>query len=364
MAEEQDNTQKTEDPTQKKLEESHKKGDVAKSQEVRHWTVLVAAAIALASVGDSTARSIRDSLKIFIAKSHALPADGHGILNAIWDLGVNIFLALSIPLGIIILGGFAGAALQHKPLWTAERIKPKLEKISPLKGLKRLFSANSLMEFAKTLAKFVIVALVAFTILWPERDRLATMMTVSIDDVVALISGLALKVLLGVVAVMTVIAIIDVIFQRHQHHEKLKMTKQEVKDEHKQLEGDPQVKARLRQIRMEKSRKRMMAAVPESDVVITNPTHYAVALKYEHGVMDVPILVAKGTDAVAARIRALAEEHGIAIVENPALARALFATVELEEEIPSDHYQAVAEVIGYVLRLRQAGRNPYGAYKM
>ena len=159
----------------------------------------------------------------------------------------------------------------------------------------------------------------------------------------------------GVIAVMTVVAFLDVLFQRYQHTKKLRMTKQEVKDEFKQLEGDPQVKARLRQIRMEKARQRMMAAVPEADVVVTNPTHYAVALKYEHGTMEVPVLLAKGTDAVAQRIRALAEEHAIPLVENPPLARTLFATVDIDEEIPPEHYQAVAEVIGYVMRLRRSG---------
>ena len=355
MAEEQDDAQKTEEPTHKKLEEAHKKGDVARSQELKHWFMLVAGAIALAVSGSYAAGQINDILARYLAAIHTLPTDGAAMADGVFALINQIAVALALPLTIVVIGALAGSMVQHKPLFTFEKVKPKWSKISPLAGLKRMFSANNFNEFGKTVAKFAIVAVMTFLIVMPERDRLETVVTMPTADMVSLVATLAFRVMAGVIAVMTAVAFLDVLFQRYQHTKKLRMTKQEVKDEFKQLEGDPQVKARLRQIRMEKARQRMMAAVPEADVVVTNPTHYAVALKYEHGTMEVPVLLAKGTDAVAQRIRALAEEHAIPLVENPPLARTLFATVDIDEEIPPEHYQAVAEVIGYVMRLRRSG---------
>ena len=365
MAEEQqqDDAQKTEEPTQKKLDDAHKKGDVARSQELKHWSILAAVAIVVGATGDQTVRSLGDLLSGFMARSHKVPADGGAILNVIRELGGDILATLAVPLTILVIAALLGSMIQHKPVFTAEKIKPKLNKISPMTGLKRMFSSHSLMEFAKTLFKFVTVAAVAIFIVWPERSRLEHMVTLPLNDVMALTGVLAFRLIVGVVIVMTAIAAADLLFQRAQHTKKMRMTKQEVKDEHKQMEGDPHVKARLRQIRMERSRRRMMAAVPEADVVITNPTHYAVALAYDQAAMAAPKLVAKGADRVAQKIRELAEEHDIPLVENPPLARAIHAGVELDEEIPPEHYQAVAEIISYVMRLARGERVRPPAYE-
>ena len=182
------------------------------------------------------------------------------------------------------------------------------------------------------------------------RDHFGAM---AVDDMLAMVRLVAAKVIVGVLTVMTVITLIDVIYQRFMHTKELRMTKQQVKDEHKQSEGDPLIKSRLRQIRVERARKRMMAAVPEADVVITNPTHFAVALKYDQKSMEAPRVVAKGVDNVALRIREVAEENDVAVVENPPVARALHASVDIDQEIPPEHYKAVAEIIGYVMRLKQ-----------
>lgn len=350
MAEDQDEFQKTEEPTQKKLEEAHKKGDVARSQEVRHWFMLVAATIALATTGPYSLGRIKDSLGAFIANSDNVLGQPAEVVAAVGSLIVTVALATALPIGFLIVGGLAGSFLQHRPVFSHEKMIPRFSKISPISGFKRLFSVHALMEFLKTIFKFSIVAAVAIAVVWPSKEILTQLMTISTFEAVSVINSYILKMLIGVTVVMTIIAAIDMGFQRFQQTKKLRMTKQEVKDEFKQLEGDPHVKARIRQIRMERARQRMMTAVPEADVVVTNPTHFAAALKYEHGNMQVPVLLAKGLDFIALKIREIAEEEGIPIVENPPLARALYDTVDIGEEIPPKHYKAVAEVIGFVLR--------------
>ncbi|NQU70435.1 MAG: flagellar biosynthesis protein FlhB, partial [Rhodospirillales bacterium] len=234
----------------------------------------------------------------------------------------------------------AANLVQHKPLFTAERMKPKLSKISVFKGAKRLFSIRALVDFAKGILKLVIVASVVVWLVFPEWERLDLVMTLEFIDVLHLMQALALRILMGVVVIMAFIAGLDFMFQRAQHLKRQRMSKQDIKDEMKQSEGDPMVRARIRQIRSERARRRMMASVPTADVVVTNPTHYSVALKYNDDTMNAPVVVAKGIDAVAQRIRKVAEENDIPLVENPPVARALYATVEIDDEIDPEHYQA------------------------
>ncbi|GAK34326.1 flagellar biosynthesis protein FlhB [Iodidimonas nitroreducens] len=360
MAEgDQDDAQKTEEPTARKLEEAVKKGDFPQSQELKHWMMLVAGAFAFLFTSDLAVRTIRSETAGFLAHAHEIPMDGYAVLGMMRDVGGNILLVLLLPLAVLMIGAFAGNLVQNKLVFTAEKIKPKLDKISPLAGAKRMFSAQRVADFLKTLAKLLIVSIVVGLILWPEAETLVTLVREPLITTTAVIVSLSVKAMFGVIGAMTLVAGIDYIFQQTQHTKKMRMTKQEVKDEHKQMEGDPMVKQRLRQVRMEKSRKRMMAAVPQASVIITNPTHFAIALKYSHGDMDVPVVIAKGVDAVAFRIRAVAEEHAIPLVENPPLARALYASTEVDDEIPADHYQAVAQIISYVLRLRRDGRASY-----
>jgi flagellar biosynthetic protein FlhB len=218
-------------------------------------------------------------------------------------------------------------------------------------GLKRLFSKTSLVNFTKSLAKLVIVSTVIFLIVWPNKDRLDSLMSLEPTMLMDVIHEMAVKVMIGVVSILSIVAAADFAWQKHTWREKQRMTVKEVRDEHKQMEGDPQVKAKLRQVRLERGRQRMMQNVPRAAVVITNPTHYSIALEYEQG-MDAPICVAKGLDDVAFKIREIAEENNIPIVENPPLARAPHASVDIDGTIPTEHYKAVAEVIGFVMRLR------------
>ncbi|MBI1263099.1 MAG: flagellar biosynthesis protein FlhB [Rhizobiales bacterium] len=350
MADDNDQ-EKTEEPTSKKLEDAQKKGDVVKSQEINNWFVMVGAALAIGMMGTSTAGGILGGLRVFLASPEAIPMDQEH-LRLIWsDVGQIALKAVMMPLGILLVFALAGNVVQHAPVFTSENMKPSFSKISPMKGLERLFGPKSLMNFAKSLIKFFVVGTVALLIVWPERDRLGLMMTWDVAELLPMVRAMTLKLFAGVISVMTIVAALDYLFERMQWMKKQRMSVQEVRDEYKQMEGDPKVKAKLRQIRSERGRRRMMSNVPKATVVITNPTHFAVALLYEKG-MGAPICVAKGADAVAFKIREIAQENDVPVVESPPLARALFATVEIDQEIDPEHYKAVAEVIGYVMRLK------------
>lgn len=352
---ETDQHEKTEEPTQKKLEDARKKGDVPKSQEVTSWFMMLAATCLVMIFSRDLASGLAVKLRGVLANAHTITLDGVGLQNFSYWVGGALLSAVAIPFLIMCISAIASNLLQHGILLTFDPITPKLSKISPMAGFKRLFSMNSLVNFAKSLVKLVVVAAIIILIIWPDRDMLDAMLGLDPIPMMNLTLQLSGKILLGVMAVLTIIAAMDYAFQRHQWWERQRMTVKEIRDEYKQQEGDPQVKAKLRQVRAERSRQRMMAAVPDASVVITNPTHYSIALKYEEG-MGAPVCVAKGVDAVALRIREVAGEHNIPLVENPPLARSLHATVEIDEEIAPEHYKAVAEVIGYVMRLRKEKR--------
>jgi len=354
MAEE-DESQKTEEPTAKKLRDAAEKGEVASSQEMKTLVMLLAAALMLAAYADFIANSIVGNLQVFMSRAHEISSDETGMLKVLAGLMQNLLMIMMLPFGIFIVAAVISNRTQHKFTFTGEKLKPDLKNLSPMKGIKKIFGKRFFVEFGKINGKLITVGGVIAIIVYPERSRLDTIMTLPPIEILALVHMMAIKLLVGVIIIMLIIAALDFSFQKYQHHKKLKMTKQEVKDENKQSDGDPKVKARLRQIRFDRHAQRMMAAVPRADVVITNPTHYAVALEYKHETMEVPILIAKGIDEVALRIRERAEEYDIPILENPPLARALHASVEIDEEIPPDHYKAVAAVISQILKLRRAG---------
>jgi flagellar biosynthetic protein FlhB len=355
MAEENDDSQKTEEPSQKRLDEAREKGNVAASREVNHWFMIAAATLFVAMLAPATLQDISDALRPFLEMPDQIAADAGNLRQVTLQTFGRLLSATMIPLVLVVAAALASGFLQHGFVFSSESIKPKLEKISPFAGAKRMFSSRSLTEFVKGLLKLAVAGAVGFALVWPALGELDMMVQAELPVILDMTRSLALRLMAGVLASMTVIAGLDYLYQRMQHIKKLRMTKQEVKDEYRQTEGDPMVKGRLRQIRMERSRKRMMAQVPSSDVVITNPTHFAVALKYEAVSMQAPRVVAKGADLVAARIRELARENDVPVVENPPLARALYATVDLDAEVPPEHYKAVAEVIGYIMRLRRRG---------
>ncbi len=353
MAEEsQDEAQKTEEPTQKRIEDARKKGQVAVSREVNHWFMILAGAASVMLLVPTMMTDLRILFVRFVGQPHMIPTDFNSLHAMTADLLAAVALILFPMALFLVLAALLAGLVQNGLVFAPEGLKPKLEKISLQKGVKRLFSSRSLAEFVKGVVKLVVVGVVGAMLMIPEFNRIEELPTLSIIDSLGLLHTLAVKLLIGVLAIVSLIDSIDLLYQRMMHTKQMRMSRHEIKEELKQTEGDPIVRGRLRQIRRERAQKRMMAAVPDAAVVVTNPTHYAVALKYELEEMAAPMVVAKGADHVARRIREVAEENDVPILENPPLAQALFAGVEIGEEVPEQHYKAVAEIISYVLKLK------------
>ncbi len=352
MAEEDDG-ERSQDPTQKHLDEALERGDVVKSQEVSTWFVMAGGTLIVMAFSGSMTTGVMTTLRGLLANSYDIPVQGPGFIEVIARIGREVAFAIGVPMLLLMLAALGGNLIQHRLVWSAEGLKPKFSKISPMEGFGRLFSKQALLNFGKGLAKLALVDAVMATLLWPQRDRLESLVTVDPVALLPMVHSLSVNMLTTVVAILFLIAAGDYFLQYQQWYERQKMSVREIKDEYKQTDGDPAVKGKIRQIRQARARKRMMAQVPKASVVITNPTHFAVALQYERG-MNAPICVAKGVDLIARRIREMAEAHEVPIVENPPLARALHASVEIDQEIQPEHYKAVAEVIGYVMRLNRA----------
>jgi flagellar biosynthesis protein FlhB len=354
MAEEdRHDTDRTEDPTQKRLEEALRRGDVAKSQEVSTWFIIAGATLILVAFSGSMVGGLSTSLRGVVANAHDIPMNGQGTLAIAYRLGAETFAAVGLPLLLLMLVALAGNLIQHRLVWSVEPLRPALNKISPIAGMRRLFSKQALVNFAKGLAKLVIIGAVMAALMWPQRHRLETLVMTDLASLLTLTKSLSADILTTIVAILAIVAAADYLYQYKQWFERQKMSVQELREEFRQTEGDPTIKAKLRQLRTSRMRKRMMAAVPKATVVITNPTHYSIALQYDKG-MNAPVCVAKGVDLIALKIREVAEEHNVPLVENPPLARALHASVEIDEEIPAEHYKAVAEIVGYVMKLQRS----------
>jgi flagellar biosynthetic protein FlhB len=348
MAEEQDDSQKTEEPTQKRLEDARKKGDVAKSLDVPIWFLFLATAGIMAAAGP-LAGMIADPLVRIMDHPHAFKLTDGGAQQLMGALLMSLALPLGIIFAVIAVASVLGHVIQHRPLWTGEKMKPDLAKLSPIKGLQRMFGMQGWMNLLKSFLKMAAITAAMIYAVWPEATAISESGRLDPAGLLLMTQVIAGRLLLAAIVVIGIIAAIDYVYQRFSFMQRMRMSRQDVRDEVKQQEGDPHIRARLRQIRLERSRKRMMQNVPKSTVVITNPTHYSVALRYDPEVDAAPVCMAKGADEVALRIREKAKEHGVPIVENVPLARALFATVEIEETVPREHFEAVAKVIGFVM---------------
>lgn len=351
MADEKDKSTQTEEPTAKRLAEALEHGDVVKSTEVSTFVVLAGGTLAIAIFGKSIAESLTTTFRMFLEQPDQIGVAGGDLQNLMHTIVWRTASILGPFFILMVVAGLGGNLIQHRPVFTLERIKPDFSKLSLGAGLKRMFGFDGLANLGKGLLKIAIVGAAVWTQVWPERNTLESVLGQSPAGVAGDMSHLLFKVLMAALAALAVIAGADYFLQRFRFLQRNRMSKQEIKEEYRQTEGDPAVKAKIRQLRIERSRRRMMAAVPEATVVIINPTHFAVALKYESGKMAAPVCVAKGVDALALRIRAVAEDHDVPVVENPPLARALHASVEVDEPVPAEHYKAVAQVIGYVMRL-------------
>jgi flagellar biosynthetic protein FlhB len=320
MADEDDGSERTEDPTQKRLDDAHERGDVAKSQEVNTWFMIAGATLVLSSFSGSIG-GIQMPLRNLIANSWMIHTDGPSLLQLARSIEYMLIAALGVPLLLLALTAIAGNMLQHRLVWSGESLKPSFSKISPASGAKRIFGKQAVANFAKGLFKLFALGAVMTAILWPERHRLESMLHFDPTAILGVIVSLTLRLLGAVVAMLAIVAIADYFFQYRQWYERQKMSLREMKEEFKQSEGDPKVKGRIRQLR--------------------------------HARMRKPVCVAKGVDQIALKIREIAGQHDIPIVENVPLARALYATVEIDAEIPVEHYHAVAEIIGYVMGLKR-----------
>jgi len=348
---EQNDDDKTEEPTPRKLEQAREKGEIIYSAEVGAALSLLAATGIVAFMAGPITAQLASGFIGFLATPEQISSEA-GPLREIFGA---VLLKMMAMFGLVALAlaaaGIAARYVQDQPTFSGERLNPKLSKLNPIEGFKRVFGKQAASTFLKALAKLMLVGAVVVWVLWPKD---ATIDNLSLLDPAALLPFIQDRVVVMMMAVTSaaaLLAVVDYVFTRQSYMERMKMSRREIKDEMRQSDGDPMVKAKLRQIRMERSRKRMMASVPNASVVITNPTHYAVALRYEQGETAAPICLAMGVDAVAQRIRDLANEHDIPIVEDPPLARALFATAEIDQPIPKEHYEAVAKVIGFVMRL-------------
>jgi len=349
---EEDDTSKTEDPTQKKLDDAKKKGQVPMSREINNWVMIMAGTIVVIGFGPDAMKDLTMLMKTFLAQTAMLPEVPGGFQFLVMQALLETLKILGLPLLLLMVAAFTGPFIQVGPMFAPEVIKMDISKISPMKGFARIFSMKSIMEFVKGILKIAVVSIVGLIIIKPYFGQIEHLVGLEIPYAMAEIKELVFQLLIGILFVLFIIAGLDLMYQRYEHMKKMRMTKQELKDEYKQSEGDPHVKARLKQLRQEKARARMMQAVPQSDVVITNPTHYSIALKYDPDKNDAPVVVAKGVDELALRIREIARENDVAIMANPPLARALYRSVDVDEAVPAEHYKAVAEVISYVFRLK------------
>ncbi len=347
-----DDSEKTEDPTPKKLQEARKRGQVALSREVNNWAMLCAATLIIAVFATSMMGQLTNMMRTYIEHAHAMPQMPGGLADILAGGLMQVMMILLVPFLFLLAAAFFAPFLQVGPIFAPEVIKPDMSKVSLIKGFGRLFSLRSVMEFIKGILKISVVGVVAFIIVYPYFDRFEHLIDLPVSAMMEELRILVVKMMIGVLIVMFIIAGLDLIYQRYEYNKKMKMSRQEIKDEYKQSEGDPQVKGRLRQLRAERAQQRMMQSVPEADVVITNPTHFSIALKYDPDEMPAPIIVAKGVDNVAMRIREIAKENDIILYENKPLARALFDVADIGEMIPSEHFKAVAEIISYVFKMK------------
>jgi len=352
MAENKDGADKTEQPSSKRLAEARRKGQVAMTRELPSLFVLLGGVGLISLWAPQAIVQFHNHYRNWLAQAGTLQLDGHSTYTLLLDITNQAFVPL-IPFGLVVGAlAFAAIFLQTGPLWVEHALQPKASKLNPSNGLKRIFSWKGVVDLLKSLLKVAGVGGIVYLILSQELPAILQLPLLELKDAFGGAWGLVEKIVWSVGGALLLLAIIDFMYQRWQHNEDLKMTKQEVKDESKDVEGDPQIRSRRLSLQRERARQRMLQAVPKADVVITNPTHVAVALRYETGKMDAPVVVAKGAGFVADKIKQIARHAGVPIIENRSLARGLYKAVKVGQEVPSALYQAAAEVLAYVYRLR------------
>lgn len=348
---------KTEEPSARKLQQARESGDVPKSPELPQALSLIGACALIALKGPDICQTLAADLLPFLAHPEQLlnSLRGDGGLAIARSLGFAVLPVMIMILGVTMILGVAGNVLQTGFIFAPKKLAPDFSKLNPLSGFGRMFGIDAFIQFGKTLLKLIVTGCIVYMVM---KTRVTDVLVLSRGSP-ALILPYAREAFIALAMAVCIFLFVgagaDYMLQRFRFMQKMKMSKQELKEEFRQQEGDPHVKAKLRQLRIEKSRRRMMANVARATVVVTNPTHYAVALRYEQGEMSAPVCVAKGADDVALKIREEAGKHQVPIVEDPPLARALYASVELDEVIPQEHFAAVAKLISFILTRRRRG---------
>ena len=358
MAEESD-LEKTEPASSRRLEQAREEGQVPRSREIGAFLVLVVSATAFWVVGSWMVQRTVSMVRRGLTFEEPLMRDPQYMVVRLGDLSLDALLSFAPLLLALVLAALASPFFLGNWNFSLKALRPDLERLDPFKGLARLFSWNGLVELVKAVAKALLVGGVAIWVLWSERDDIFSLFGLPIDIGLSRAGHLINYSFLVIVLAMLLIVAIDVPFQLWHYYDKLKMSKEEVKQEGKEMEGNPEIKGRIRQLQREAARKRMMSTVPTADVIVTNPTHYAVALAYKSG-MGAPKILAKGMGEIALKIREIGAQNGVPLLEAPPLARALYRHAELDQEIPSTLYAAVAEVLAYVYQLaswRESGGN-------
>lgn len=353
MAESQDGQERSEEPTAKRLQEARTKGQVARSRELNTTVMMMAAAIGLLIFGPSMVASLSQVMTQQFSLSRTEIFDSHFMLDSFISAVFTGLLGIAPLMVVLVLAAVVGNVVMSGWNFSVQALQPKASKMNPLSGLKRIFGPQGAMELGKAIAKFVVIASVGLLVLYLSQNSVMRLGLEPVNQAIAHGGDLIFWGFLAVSASLILIAAVDVPFQAWNHKRQLKMTKEEVKRENKETDGSPELKGRIRRTQMEMAMQRMMEAVPEADVVITNPTHFSVAIKYDQDNMRAPIVVAKGADYVAFEIRNLAREHDVPLMSSPTLARAIYFTTEIDDEVPEDLYLAVARVLAYVFHLRQ-----------
>jgi flagellar biosynthetic protein FlhB len=353
MAENQDGQEKTEEPSSRRLEESRKQGQVPRSREFNTFFMMFASSVAFILMGSDMVIGLMDLLASGLTPDRARIFDPNYMLILLWDKIFEALMLIAPFLLVTVVVAILSSLLIGGWNFSTEAYMPKFSKLDPLKGMKKIIGTQGLVELVKAILKVAVVGAIATAILYWKKDLLLLLGYQALHPALANAGNQALWFFVALAVSLIIVAVIDVPFQIWSNKQQLRMTKYEVKQEHKQQEGSPETRQRVRQMQRELAQRRMMANVPKADVIITNPTHYAVAIKYDKTKAGAPVVVAKGSDLVAMRIRTIALEHSVPIMSSPALARAIFYNTEIDQEIPAGLYMAVAKVLAYIFELKR-----------
>lgn len=344
--------EKTESATPKKRQESRNKGQVAKSAEIPGSLILLGCICCLIMLGPFMQKQILAMFGDTLLHRLSMDVTEDNIMSLFSSYVIQMLIFLAPIFVVVLIIAFGANYVQIGWLFTLEPLSPKLGKLNPLTGAKGIFGVRSIVEFLKSSAKLFAIGIVVYLVLWGEKERFLALATIPVEGIFSFVADLTIRLGIFVAALLFLLAIPDYIYQKYEYEKKLKMSKQDIKEEHKNAEGDPLIKGKIKQRQRQMAMMRMMQEVPNADVIITNPTHFAVALKYDATKMDAPTVIAKGQDYVALRIRELAKQNDVMIMENKPLARALYEKTEVGQSVPADLFQAVAEVLAYVYRLK------------